>query len=49
MPEDLSSNFVLYNLKEDFAETNNLAEKEKDRLIAMIGMWYNEAGYGKTS
>ena len=34
----------LYNLKEDFAETNNLAEKEKDRLIAMIGMWYNEAG-----
>ena len=34
----------LYNLKEDFAETNNLAGKEKDRLIAMIGMWYNEAG-----
>jgi len=34
----------LYNLKEDFAETNNLAEKERDRLIAMIGMWYNEAG-----
>ena len=34
----------LYNLKEDFAETNNLAEKEKARLIAMIGMWYNEAG-----
>ena len=34
----------LYNLDEDFAETNNLAEKEKARLIAMIGMWYNEAG-----
>jgi arylsulfatase len=34
----------LYNLKEDFAETNNLAEKERDRLIAMIGMWYVEAG-----
>ena len=34
----------LYNLKEDFAETNNLADKEKARLIAMIGMWYNEAG-----
>ena len=34
----------LYNLNEDFAETNNLAEKEKARLIAMIGMWYNEAG-----
>ena len=34
----------LYNLNEDFAETNNLAEKERDRLIAMIGMWYVEAG-----
>jgi arylsulfatase A-like enzyme len=34
----------LYNLNEDFAETNNLADKEKARLIAMIGMWYNEAG-----
>ena len=28
----------LYNVKEDFAETENLAEKERDRLIAMIGM-----------
>jgi arylsulfatase len=34
----------LYNLNEDFAETNNIAEKERDRLIAMIGMWYVEAG-----
>jgi arylsulfatase A-like enzyme len=34
----------LYNVGEDFAETNNLAEKERDRLIAMIGMWYVEAG-----
>jgi arylsulfatase len=34
----------LYNLKEDFAETNNVAEKERARLIAMIGMWYVEAG-----
>jgi arylsulfatase len=34
----------LYNLNEDFAETNNLTEKERDRLIAMIGMWYVEAG-----
>ena len=34
----------LYNLNEDFAETNNLADKERDRLIAMIGMWYVEAG-----
>ena len=34
----------LYNLNEDFAETNNLADKERARLIAMIGMWYVEAG-----
>jgi arylsulfatase len=34
----------LYNLDEDFAETENLAAKERDRLIAMIGMWYVEAG-----
>jgi hypothetical protein len=34
----------LYNLNEDFAEMNNLAVKERARLIAMIGMWYNEAG-----
>ena len=34
----------LYNLNEDFAETSNLAASERDRLIAMIGMWYVEAG-----
>jgi arylsulfatase A-like enzyme len=34
----------LYNLAEDPAETNNLAAKEKARLIAMIGTWYVEAG-----
>jgi arylsulfatase len=34
----------LYNLGQDFAETNNLAASERDRLIAMIGMWYVEAG-----
>lgn len=37
----------LYNLNEDCAETNNVAEKERDRLIAMIGMWYVEAGKHK--
>jgi arylsulfatase A-like enzyme len=37
----------LYNIKDDFAETNNLAAQERDRLIAMIGTWYTEAGkYG---
>ena len=34
----------LYNLREDMAETNNLAASERERLIAMIGMWYVEAG-----
>jgi arylsulfatase A-like enzyme len=34
----------LYNINEDFAETNNLASSQHDRLIAMIGMWYVEAG-----
>lgn len=34
----------LYNLQEDYAETHNLAASECERLIAMIGMWYVEAG-----
>jgi hypothetical protein len=34
----------LYNVNEDCAETHNLADREKARLIAMIGMWYTEAG-----
>ena len=34
----------LYNLEKDFAETNNLAEKERAKLIEMIGTWYVEAG-----
>ncbi len=34
----------LYHVAEDVAETKNLAEKERARLIAMIGLWYNEAG-----
>jgi arylsulfatase len=34
----------LYHVEEDPAETNNLAGKERGRLIAMIGMWYAEAG-----
>jgi arylsulfatase len=34
----------LYNIDEDYAETKNLADSERDRLIAMIGMWYVEAG-----
>jgi arylsulfatase A-like enzyme len=38
-----ATGWELYNLNEDFAETNNLADKERARLIAMIGMWYAEA------
>jgi arylsulfatase A-like enzyme len=34
----------LYDLGKDFAETENLAGQQRDRLIAMIGMWYVEAG-----
>jgi hypothetical protein len=34
----------LYDLKKDPTETTDLAAKERDRLIAMVGMWYVEAG-----
>jgi arylsulfatase A-like enzyme len=34
----------LYNLAEDFTETNNLAETNRDTLIEMIAQWYVEAG-----
>ncbi|HET6849538.1 MAG TPA: arylsulfatase [Gaiellales bacterium] len=34
----------LYHVAEDPAETRNLAADHRDRLIAMIGMWYIEAG-----
>ena len=34
----------LYHVAEDFAETKNLAGKERTRLISMISLWYVEAG-----
>jgi arylsulfatase len=34
----------LYNVARDFAETKDLARQDRERLIAMIGMWYVEAG-----
>ncbi|MGV1006761.1 MAG: arylsulfatase, partial [Candidatus Nanopelagicales bacterium] len=34
----------LYHVAEDVAETTNLAATEPARLIAMITLWYNEAG-----
>jgi arylsulfatase len=34
----------LYNVTDDPAETNNLAETHRDKLIEMIALWYVEAG-----
>ncbi len=34
----------LYHVEEDFAETKNLAETHRDKLIELIAMWYVEAG-----
>ena len=34
----------LYHVAEDPAETRNVAAENRDRLIAMIGTWYVEAG-----
>jgi len=39
-----ATGWELYHVAEDFAETNNLASQERNRLIAMISMWYVEAG-----
>ncbi len=37
----------LYHVEEDFAENHNVADEHRDRLIALIGTWYVEAGkYG---
>jgi arylsulfatase A-like enzyme len=34
----------LYNVVVDPAETNNLADTHRDKLIEMIALWYTEAG-----
>jgi arylsulfatase len=39
-----AKHWELYNVQVDPAETRNLAEKERARLIEMIAMWYVEAG-----
>ncbi len=39
-----ATGWELYHVDEDYAETTNLADRERARLIAMIGMWYTEAG-----
>jgi hypothetical protein len=39
-----AKHWELYNVAEDPAETRNLAQNERARLIEMIAMWYVEAG-----
>jgi arylsulfatase len=34
----------LYHIDEDYSETKNLAETNRDKLIEMIALWYVEAG-----
>ena len=39
-----ATGWELYHVAEDFAENHNVAAEHRDRLIAMIGTWYVEAG-----
>ena len=39
-----ATGWELYHVAEDVAETTNLAEQERARLIAMVTLWYSEAG-----
>lgn len=39
-----ATGWELYRVSKDPGETENLAATERNRLIAMIGMWYVEAG-----
>lgn len=39
-----SKGWELYHVAEDFAENHNLAQEHRDKLIALIGTWYVEAG-----
>ena len=39
-----ATGWELYHVEEDFAENHNVAAENRDRLIAMIGTWYVEAG-----
>jgi arylsulfatase len=38
------NNWELYNLAEDYSETNNLAEAHRDKVVEMVGRWWAEAG-----
>ena len=39
-----ATGWELYNVEVDPAETNNLADQERAKLIEMIALWYTEAG-----
>src|SRR5260370_26598956 len=39
-----AKHWELYNVEEDPAETKDLAQNERARMIEMIAMWYVEAG-----
>src|SRR5207248_2594433 len=39
-----ANGWELYHVAEDFAENHNVAASHRDRLIAMIGAWYVDAG-----
>ena len=39
-----ATGWELYHVDDDFAETKNVAADNRDRLIALIGTWYAEAG-----
>src|SRR3954454_24832838 len=42
-----ASAWELYHVDEDFAENDDVAADHRDKLIALIGTWYVEAGtYG---
>ncbi len=39
-----ATGWELYHVAEDFAENHDVAAENRDKLIAMIGTWYVEAG-----
>ena len=39
-----AKHWELYHVDEDFAENNNIAEENREKLIEMIAQWYVEAG-----
>jgi arylsulfatase len=42
-----ADSWELYHVAEDFAETRDIADQHRDKLIALIAQWYVEAGkYG---